>query len=738
MTQVEKSQEDNLESIEPNVIPTEDKVELDDPDKIVELAHLNEIEDPKYAGHIIKVDAVVASDSISYSVPKEIHIVCSNDSDDHQCNATADLEIPERYQIQFVEIKEVARHNLLKNIAITEGFQKDCVFKIDEKKSLTLKKTRIRPIVSTLITKDGMSVDDKGNEWKSYDVYIQQDALQVLQAGRELKLSGRVLPDPKNQRVTILVFSVSYKEDVKYNMENIRTLQTLYSNKSLAQIIDWYTEEYEKYSKIIKRRNVALGGFLTFFSPTLFLFDGKTIPGWVKNIIIGDTTTGKSEMIRQQIMLLGAGQIISGETASTVGISGTASQSSSNTWMVEWGPLVLQDKKLLAIDGAHKLRREEWDKLAEAERDGKIKIIKAAKAEAPARTRQIKIMNPVDTDRITTVSMDSFYHPAQSLTNNLQIQSIARTDFAVFVIDDISPDERNIRTNTKHDKRLEYLQDLLKFVWEQKYDIEFTEDAIDEILFQATQLETKFKTVSIPLISNDQKYKLARLSISLANLTCSFDNDFKKLTVTDEHVKYISELIDTEYTKAGLASLVSLSKVNVTDETIAEIILDVKSSLHSRKDVNDVFCKTILKWIAKQQKFTLEQLLDKFELPENNEGRPLIGKLQSLRLIQRKKSFVPTRKLLEIAKMLESQEQNLEGVSPLNYDKEDKRDKTQQTLSGLSYLSDTKHDTSIRKYRCSTCGSTFTTPKTFDEIQKDHNVCHPNHQIQEISDQETK
>ena len=62
----------------------------------------------------------------------------------------------------------------------------------------TLKKIRIRPIVSSLEKNDGKFFDDTGNEWKSYDAYFRQDEIQVLEAGTEIEIKGKVIPDPKN------------------------------------------------------------------------------------------------------------------------------------------------------------------------------------------------------------------------------------------------------------------------------------------------------------------------------------------------------------------------------------------------------------------------------------------------------------------------------------------------------------------------------------------------------------
>lgn len=44
-----------------------------------------------------------------------------------------------------------------------------------------------------------------------------------------------------------------------------------------------------------------------------------------------------------------------------------------------FGFLVLLNRQLLAVDGAHKLNQSNWASLAEAERSGVVSIVKAAK-----------------------------------------------------------------------------------------------------------------------------------------------------------------------------------------------------------------------------------------------------------------------------------------------------------------------------------------------------------------------
>lgn len=427
--------------------------------------NLIRIEDPSLVGTKIKVAAVVASNSISYSVPSKIKGECVS-KDNHNCIKEFLYTLTSDEKASFVDVHDSQRKSICEKL-ITENsnFGNRCNIKVSELEHITIKKMRIRPIVSTLEKKNGKVIDEEGNEWKAYDIYLNQISVQSHEAGKEIEITGIIIPDPKSQKISLVASKAIPKETRGYNIEKVKVLKDFFQSISLDESIFWIISEFGNYSKIIERKNVMLTTFLTFFSPLYFEFDGKIIPGWAKSTIIGDTTTGKSEIVKQAIRLLQGGQIVSGETASVAGLGATATQSANNQWFVEWGPLVLQDRKLLAIDGAHKLNRNIWAELAESEREGKIRITKAAKGEAYAQTRQIKIMNPLGEDLRTTRPMASFFYPCQSIVNNFQIQNIARQDFAVFVSDDIKAEARNKKNETKADEKLSYLADLVKFVW---------------------------------------------------------------------------------------------------------------------------------------------------------------------------------------------------------------------------------------------------------------------------------
>jgi hypothetical protein len=344
------------------------------------------------------------------------------------------------------------------------------------------------------------------------------------------------------------------------------------------------------------------------------------------------------------------GQYVVAETASMVGLSATATQT-TNGWFVEWGPLVLGDRRLIIVDGAQKLSKNDWSKLAESQRTGNITLNKAAKGEAHARTRQIIIANPVNLENYgTTREMNSFLFPYMALATIMDIQSIARLDFSIFVdASDVSAKEINVTVDEKPDDYLKYLEDLRAFVWEGKYNIQYDKEFIKAVHEKATELYNKFHVNSVPLVSIDMKFKLVRLSTALALGTCSFNEEFDTVTVTKEHVEYVTTFLDGVYTNAGLHEGAARERTSDIDQyEVDQIVNEIAKKI----DCEAEKVVEIVKWMAHQPSFSKDQLKTAFGLVEKNALVPLLSMLQTEGLISRAKGFVLTSKGVKVVKIL--------------------------------------------------------------------------------------
>lgn len=613
------------------------------------LSHLNQIEDPELAGRSVVVEAVVSSTSLAYLSPKEVEAAVE-DEDGVASKETRKIDNKDPLNLKLVGCGEDVKYRRLKRL-----FETTSDLNIKEKSFRTVYLVRVRPPVFTLEKRGEKIVDEKGFEYKVHDIYITSDKPLVFQASSLVRFEGIPMPNPRTQRTTLLAYKVEFLEEARtFDAERLRALKTKWSGLSVRERVSWILDNFEVYSHIVGRRSLIFVDLLCFFTPTRVKLSGEVQRGWGNVICQGDTTTAKTETVKKIIALLKAGMIVTAETASVVGLTGTATQLEKEGWFVEWGLLVLCDRKLLAVDGAHKLSAANWASLAESERSGVVTIAKAAKASAYARTRQIKVANAVDPEanKYKTQGLKNFLYPCQALPTILDETSIARLDLAVFAGQkDVPPEQINRKSGDDYDKDLEILAEELKWCWSDSAGVRFTDEALDYLLQQATELYKTFFCETVPLTSIDLKWKLARLSVALAFLTLSTE-DFSAVTVTKEHVEVVVDSIKEEYAKVGLNILAQQLMYEVLDKEDVKIIL-MRITVDIKDAVDEEVLKEILRYIVTRGRITKDELMTRFSLAEKNQVRPLLGALSGEGLIKQGRGYYPEPKLIEAYKVTE-------------------------------------------------------------------------------------
>jgi ribosomal protein S27AE len=300
------------------------------------LSHLNMIEDPSLAGKPVAVEALVSSTSVAYLCPMEVE---ASGSDDEGFDITTHKQIrPEDpLNLQLISVNEAVKYRRLKRFL---GLSRDA--NIQEKGYRTVYRIRVRPPVFTLEKRGEKIVDERGFEYKALDIYVVAEKPIVFQPSSLVRVEGTPLPNPKTQQTTLLAYKVDFpEENTTFDKEKLNTLKEKFEGLSFSERVNWILDNFERFSKIVGRRNLAMAGFLAYFTPLWVRFDGMLQRGWGNILFCGDTTTAKTETIRRLIMLLKAGMLITAETATAVGLTGTATQVEKEGWFVDWGFLVL-------------------------------------------------------------------------------------------------------------------------------------------------------------------------------------------------------------------------------------------------------------------------------------------------------------------------------------------------------------------------------------------------------------
>jgi len=462
--------------------------------------HLSAIENPELNKEIITVEGVISSSSLAYFTPRTAK-AGYRDDDGLYIEESYEIPLASPNNAKFVGVSEGQKNNILRSLmhmprkAHVEVLSYRLTYRV-----------RLRPPVFRLRKEGDRILDGQGHEYKPADIYIVSDTKLDLRASARVQVTGKSFPDPKSQKTTLLGTEAMFPENVRaFNRARLGHLRERFAAWTVRQRVEWILAQFELFSRIISRRNLAYATLLGYFTPIFVGFNGSRQRGWGIIMIIGDTTTGKSETVDHAISLLNAGTMITAETASAVGLTGTATQADRGEWFVDWGFLPLNNERLLCIDGAQKLSAAEHATCAEAERQGIVTKATAAKGSAPARTRQIKIFNPVDRDvkGYATKAISEFLRPIQALPTVLDATSIARIDLAV-VSDkrSVAAEEINRFIKDVHDPDLEILAEALRLAWSQTATVTFTEEAIRHLLGEATRLSTASEYPSLITTSN--------------------------------------------------------------------------------------------------------------------------------------------------------------------------------------------------------------------------------------------
>jgi hypothetical protein len=156
------------------------------------------------------------------------------------------------------------------------------------------------------------------------------------------------------------------------------------------------------------------------------------------------------------------------------------------------------------------------------------------------------------------------------------------------------------------------------------------------------------------------KFKLYRLSIALAFLTCSFkDSSLSTVVVSKDHVDYISGFLDKIYTKAGLheGAEKDRSGSEIEKPEMDEIVAKIYDRVGGVVDKSKII--KVIKWMGFQQpSFSKDQIHQVFELNRDKEVSPLVSILQSEGLIwNNRRGFVITGKGVKAVRLLKEEKE---------------------------------------------------------------------------------
>lgn len=371
------------------------------------------------------------------------------------------------------------------------------------------------------------------------------------------RITGVSRPSPKDARA---VFQSWATESVQTNIDKfemtkgmvkeLRRFNPKAGQAPLEKMREIALDIEANVTRIYGRPELHMAYDAVWHSAMDFSFRGVRLgKGWLELMVMGDTRTGKSEAALRLTEHYEAGVLKSCEGATFAGLVGGAQQHGGEAWMVTWGVIPLNDRRLVVLDEVSGLAdKNVFDQMSAIRSSGVAQITKITTSQTSARTRLIWISNPVDGRTIEQMSRGAIDGIQQLIKNPEDLarfdlaMSAASSDVDSSLINAIHPPE------VKHVYTKERCSNLVAWVWSRKADDIVWDDGVEEyVLTASTKLGERYVNEP-PLIQTENvRVKVARVAVAIAGRLFSASDDGEKLIVRTEHVDAAIDLMDMLY-----------------------------------------------------------------------------------------------------------------------------------------------------------------------------------------------
>lgn len=518
---------------------------------------------PAFNNKFVKFKALVSGKNMqSYFIPQKVKAACGISAGAKICNMcpmaelngnmNVDIEYIDRNILNFYECADKKQNDLIKEIA---GIPKGClVVNFENIESANLEEIFLSPEIEYAAP----LLEEQG------ELYINRLGIligQKIETNKAYEFGGMTCSHPKTQSITHLLYesksSLTMLENYAFTTEKHKRMKEVFSAEKdiMKKMEDIYEDTIIHISGIKQRLDLFIAVMLTYCSPLHFNFEERMVhKGWLETLVLGDTRTGKTVMLRSLINYFKAGELLLGESASFAGLIGGLQQGAGNQWQLNWGRIPLNDRRIVIIDEMSGLQTWEIAKLSGIRSSGIAEITKIRTERTFARTRLLWLSNPRGSREEISRQLNSYSQGIRAVPELIgKPEDISRFDIVLLLSqDEISQDE--ITKPIHRPKEFKYkgddFHDLIMWSWKfyPKHILfkKETETYINEL---AKKLGSKYDQ-SIPVVmASEQHIKLARLATATAAMVYSTE-DGSNLLVKPEHAEFAYNFLNWIFDKA--------------------------------------------------------------------------------------------------------------------------------------------------------------------------------------------
>jgi hypothetical protein len=421
----------------------------------------------------------------------------------------------------------------------------------------------------------------------------------------------------------------SYVPD-KQTLRQLHRFRPRKGQRPLKKLADIARELETHVTHIYGRPEMHAAMDLTFHSALSFNFGGQNIArGWLELLVVGDTRTGKSEAAGALVSHYGSGELVSCESASFAGIVGGAQQIGGKEWIITWGAIPINDRRLVVLDEVGGMTPSEIASMSSVRSSGVAEITKIAQERTHARTRLIWLGNPRDG------TMDHYTYGVQALRPLIgNAEDIARFDLAMSVKSgDVDQDLINQeRGGGELRYPAELCHALLRWVWSRTPDqVKFARGAANAI-YAAAKVMGKAYVEEPPLVqAANVRLKIARVAVAMAGRLFSSDESGECIVVTTDHVHDAVAFMNRLYEMRGFGYA----------ELSRERLDDVREAANAQDEVRHFLRqnKGLAKFLRNMNTFRRQDLEEIMNM-SREEANAVINTLWSNRMVRKDKQDV--------------------------------------------------------------------------------------------------
>lgn len=520
---------------------------------------LHQASDAKYRGQRLELPVLLSGKSMTpYLVPYKFTVSCDM-SNKRLCSLCplrdlgghndVTLTAMQPAVLSLVGVSDETQTKALRKLG--DAIPECPRAKIDVKESINVEEVRLIPELDARAEQGG------DTEYVARTGYA---LMHGLLPNRSYRMVGYSHPHPKSQSTVHLLSEATPAQDniSAFSMnpelaEQLRIFQPAEGGVD-GRFRDIYADLTANVHQIRDRLDMQIACDLVWHSVINFHFNGSLVRrGWVETMLMGDSGQGKTEMVMGLLGHYRLGERVQGEQTSAAGLIGGL-EKMGDTWLLSWGRVPLNDKRLIWIDEAQGLRTEQIEGMSDVRATGVAEVVKIRTERTNARCRIGWLANPRD-----GLTLGQHNQGVVAIAKLFEKpEDIRRLDFAVCVASGDVDFAASI--NVRHERPVEprYSSDLCRqlvlWAWSRRADqIMFTDDATARILEAATEMGQRYHS-GIPLVEPaDQRLKLARLAVAAAARVFSCSPDGERILVEREHVEFVVDYLNRVYNSPAMS-----------------------------------------------------------------------------------------------------------------------------------------------------------------------------------------